>query len=125
MAWHQYPAAFSESSKHQIVLCIARKKFEGTIQAMRTTVTLDPDVEKLIRDEMHRTRQSFKKTLNDAIREALGKSDLPSNQAKFVVKSRPMGLLPGIDPANLAHLASDIEVDRFRRTTHRIHEKLK
>ncbi len=70
------------------------------MREMRTTVTLDPDVEKLIRDKMHRSRQSFKKTLNDAIREALGKSDLPSNQAKFVVRSRPMGLLPGIDPAD-------------------------
>ena len=89
------------------------------MRTMKTTVTLDPDVEQLIRDKMHRTRQSLKKTLNDAIREALGKSNLPSNRAKFVVKSRPMGLLPGIDPADLTHLDTDIEVDRFRRTANR------
>ena len=92
---------------------------------MRTTVTLDPDVEKLIRDKMHRSRQSFKMTLNDAIRKSLGKSNLPSNRTKFVVKSRPMGLLPGIDPADLTHLDTDIEVDRFRRTVRRLREKLK
>ena len=86
---------------------------------MRTTVTLDPDVEQLIRDKMHRSRQNFKQTLNDAIRKALGKSNLPSNQVKFVVKSRPMGLLPGIDPADLTHLDTDIEVDRFRRAANR------
>lgn len=95
------------------------------MRTMRTTVTLDPDVEKLIRDEMHRTRQSFNKTLNDAIRKALGTSNLPSNRAKFSVKSRPMGLLPGIDPADLTHLYTDIEVDQFRRTARRMREKLK
>ena len=92
---------------------------------MRTTVTLDPDVEKLIRDKMHRSRQSFKMTLNDAIRNALGKSKLPSTQTKFVVASRPMGMLPGIDPADLSDLDTDIEVDRFRRTTRRMRGKLK
>ena len=93
--------------------------------AMRTTVTLDPDVEKLIRDKMHRSRQGFKMTLNDAIRKALGKSNLTPNRAKFVVASRPMGVLPGIDPADLTNLDTDIEVDRFRRTTRRMKEKLK
>ena len=95
------------------------------MQAMRTTVTLDPDVAKLIRDKMHCSRQSFKMTLNDAIRQALRKSNLPPNRAKFVVASRPMGMLPGIDPADLTDLDTDIEVDRFRRTTHRMREKLK
>ena len=31
---------------------------------MRTTVTLDPDVERLLREAMHRSRLSFKETLN-------------------------------------------------------------
>ena len=95
------------------------------MRSMRTTVTLDPDVEKLIRDKMHRSRQSFKMTLNDAIRNALGKSNLPSNRAKFVVKSRAMGVLPGIDPADLADLDTDIEVDRFKVTTRKLRENLK
>lgn len=95
------------------------------MRAMRTTVTLDPDVEKLIRDKMHRSHQGFKMTLNDAIRKALGKSKLPANRAKFVVASRPMGVLPGIDPADLTNLDTDIEVDRFRRTTRRMKENLK
>ena len=95
------------------------------MRAMRTTVTLGPDVEQLIRDKMHRSRQSFKMTLNDAIRKALGKSNLPANRPKFVVASRPMGMLPGIDPAELTDLDTDIEVDRFKRTTRRMKEKLK
>lgn len=38
---------------------------------MRTTVTLDRDVEELIRREMHRRRVSFKKVVNDGLRLAL------------------------------------------------------
>jgi hypothetical protein len=36
---------------------------------MRTTVTLDPDTEQLIRRRMRERGQSFKDALNDAIRE--------------------------------------------------------
>jgi hypothetical protein len=38
---------------------------------MRTTVTLDPDVEELIRREMHQRRVSFKQAVNDGLRLAL------------------------------------------------------
>lgn len=34
----------------------------------RKTVTLDPDVELLLRDAMQRRRQSFKEALNQAVR---------------------------------------------------------
>jgi len=36
---------------------------------MRTTVTLDPDVEQLLRERMEAKGVSFKQALNDAIRE--------------------------------------------------------
>lgn len=39
--------------------------------AMRTTVTLDPDVEMLLKDAAHRSGKPFKATLNDAIRAGL------------------------------------------------------
>jgi len=39
---------------------------------MRTTVTLDEDVERLLREAMHRSRRGFKETLNLAIRAGLG-----------------------------------------------------
>ena len=37
---------------------------------MRTTVTLDPDAEALIRERMRRRGVSFKQALNDAVRES-------------------------------------------------------
>jgi len=39
---------------------------------MRTTVTLEPDTELLLRDEAARTGASFKDVLNQAVRRALG-----------------------------------------------------
>lgn len=38
---------------------------------MRTTVTLDPDVEQLLKDAAYRSGRPFKTTLNDAIRAGL------------------------------------------------------
>lgn len=40
---------------------------------MRTTVTIDPDTEHLLREEAIRTGSSFKEVLNQSIRQALAK----------------------------------------------------
>jgi len=57
---------------------------------MRTTVTLDPDVERLIRDAMQERDISFKEALNEAARIGLaGKGPKPAK--RFVQKSFRMG----------------------------------
>ncbi len=38
---------------------------------MRTTITLDPDVERLLKDAMHQRDTSLKQVVNDALRVAL------------------------------------------------------
>ena len=78
---------------------------------MRTTVTLDKDVEQMLRSAMHRSRQSFKATLNSALRLGLTAKPVQARRANFVVKARSMGLRPGIDPASLNKLADDLEAD--------------
>ena len=78
---------------------------------MRTTVTLDKDVEHLLRTDMHRTRRSFKEALNSAVRASLAGPPAQARRRPFVVNSRPMGLLPGIDPSSLNTLADDLETD--------------
>ena len=65
---------------------------------MRTTVTLDEDVERMLREAMHRSRSGFKQTLNTAIRAGLSVR-APSDRSPFVVKPRPLGLRAGFDPA--------------------------
>ena len=44
---------------------------------MRTTVTIDPDTEALLKEETARTGQSFKVVLNQSIRRALGPRTAP------------------------------------------------
>ena len=81
---------------------------------MRTTVTLDADVEQLLRDAMHENRQSFKETLNQAIRTGLSRSDgYRPEDAPFVIRARRMGLRAGIDPGRLNELADELEVEAF------------
>jgi hypothetical protein len=78
---------------------------------MRTTVTLDQDVVGMLRDAMHRTRRSFKETLNASLRMALGGRPSPAPAKPFVVRARRMGLRAGLDPGALNKLADELEVD--------------
>ena len=81
---------------------------------MRTTVTLDKDVERLLRDTMHKRRSSFKETLNQALRLGLAGTSPATEPAKpFVVKARALGLKAGLDPAGFNRLSDDLEVDVF------------
>ncbi len=87
---------------------------------MRTTVTLDPDVERLLHDVMRQTGQGFKTTLNQAIRQGLAEIAPARDEEPFVVESEPMGLRPGIDPTKLQDLADEIEVQAFLNLTRRL-----
>lgn len=84
---------------------------------MRTTVTLDKDVERLLREAMHRSRSSFKETINAAIRTGLSRKSAGTTPPPFVVQARPMGLRPGLDPASLNKLADELEVEAFLAKT--------
>ena len=83
------------------------------IAAVRTTVTIDPDVERLVREAMHRTRKSFKETLNAAIRAGLSSRPKTATRKPFKVKARPMHLRPGLDAGSLNKLSDELEVDAF------------
>ena len=87
---------------------------------MRTTVTLESDVERLIREKMHRSRKSFKKTLNDAVRQALLSETGQVKKNPFVVEAHSMGNMPGIDPATLSDLDTDLEVERYQEVTKKL-----
>ena len=80
---------------------------------VRTTVTLDKDVERMLRDAMHRSRTSFKKVLNAAIRDGLAGKRTARRKIPYTVRPKAMGLRAGIDPASLNKLADDLEVEAF------------
>ena len=74
---------------------------------MRTTVTLDPDVEKLLRRAVRERGQSFKKVLNSAIRHGLTHRLKPK---RFRQKSFDMGPpAPGVNLTKALQLAAHLE----------------
>ena len=78
---------------------------------MRTTVTLDPDTEQLIKREVARRHLSFKRVLNDAIRRGLA-GPTAGSEAAVAVTSFDSEYQPGVDRLRLQQLADDMEVDR-------------
>ena len=82
---------------------------------MRTTVTLEPDVEKLLHESQQRGRKSFKQALNEALRRGLKGVDV--EETAFEVVARPLGLRVGIDPAQLHDLDDELEIEEFLRKT--------
>ena len=83
---------------------------------MRTTVTLDRDLERILRETAVRTRRPFKKVLNDLLRSAVESQSPRADVEPFVVQSRPMGLRAGIDPTGFNRLADDLEAEAFLET---------
>ncbi len=79
---------------------------------MRTTVTLDPDVEALIKDLMRERGLSFKEAVNQAVRAGLA----PSRRGK---RSRTQTFRMGFDPSvpwdQALRLAGELEDEELTR----------
>lgn len=77
---------------------------------MRTTVTLDPDTEQIVRRRMRERGQTFKQALNDVIRN--GAASAPSETFRTATASM------GVSQVNLdraLQLAADLEDDELIR----------
>lgn len=73
---------------------------------MRTTVTLDDDVEKALRRAAGERGTSFKVTINEVLRAGLSTEHRPR---PYEVPSRAMGVRPGLDLDRALALAGDLE----------------
>jgi hypothetical protein len=73
---------------------------------MRTTVTLDPDTEQIIRARMQAKGLSFKRALNDAIREAAA----DRAREPFSTPVHDLGIA-SVDITKAVQLAADLEDD--------------
>lgn len=78
---------------------------------MRTTLTLDPDVARLLTEEAHRERKPFKQVVNEAIRKGLAPSTAAARQGVFRVRPHRTSLRPGIDVASFNKLVDELEDD--------------
>ncbi len=83
---------------------------------MRTTITIDPDVEQLIRDTMQKSRKSFKEIINQSLRKALSSGNT-KQEPSFIIKARNLDLRVGIDAGSYNKLADDMEIDSFLKVS--------
>jgi hypothetical protein len=83
---------------------------------MRTTVTLDPDVQRLLKDAEHRSGRPFKQVLNDAVRNGLARTG-----AKTVPFKQPVFSLgrAKVDLTKATALAADLEDQDLIAASHR------
>ena len=76
---------------------------------MRTTLTLDPDVVQMLREEAHRRRKSFKEVVNDAVRRGLAPQARAEVRTPYRVQPHHTTLAAGLDPAGFNRLADELE----------------
>lgn len=76
---------------------------------MRTTLTLDDDVARLVEDAMHRDRHSMKVVINDALRRGL-LTAVNQPLPPYVASVHHSAVRPGIDDARLNQLADELGI---------------
>lgn len=85
---------------------------------MRTTVTLDPDVQALLKKTMRARDTSFKQALNDAVRQGLRPAGARGAVPPFVQRTFNLGL-PLVDLTKANALADELGdqdlIERMKR----------
>ena len=84
---------------------------------MRTTLTLDADVARLVDEAAHRARTSRKQGINDALRREL--SHRPSRREPYHLPVHEATLQPGLDLAGFNRLADELEDQAILATGNR------
>lgn len=86
--------------------------------SVRTTLTLDDDVARLVEDAVHRERSSMKAVVNEALRQALAVQD--ERQQPYRLTPHESGIRPGYDLSGFNRLADELEDEAiFDGTRHR------
>jgi hypothetical protein len=80
---------------------------------MRTTVTLEPDVEAKLRATMRERGVSFKVALNEAVRAGL--AGPPPTARRYRMPTGKLGVRPGINVDKALRLAAELEDEEIIR----------
>jgi RNase adaptor protein for sRNA GlmZ degradation len=82
---------------------------------MRTTLTLEPDVARQLRQQIAEKKLPLKRIVNDALRAGLSQTGKREKTARFTVEPHSFGFKPGIDRDKLGQLLDELEGDEFLR----------
>lgn len=85
---------------------------------MRTTLTLDDDVARLIDETMRRERRTMKDVVNQALRRSLAQEQ---EIEPYTIRVHHTALRPGIDPARMNQMADELEDEALVAKVHRDH----
>lgn len=84
------------------------------MSAMRTTLTLDPDVADRLKEMAKLSDKPFKTVVNDLLRRGLAvEAGRKPKRKRFVVRPHRAAFRPEVDPMKLNQLADDLEADAF------------
>lgn len=84
--------------------------------SVRTTLTLDEDVAKRLRERARRRGESFKEIVNETLRKGLSTGEKSSTPLpKFEVKPKACGFQTGVDVLRLNQLNDQLETEDFQR----------
>src|SRR5512139_3925135 len=87
--------------------------------SMRSTIKLDDDVAKALREQARRTGQSFKAVVNTTLRRGLTRGDRPTPRLpRFTVRPKACCFRTGVDPLRLNQLADELEMEAFEARRH-------
>ena len=76
---------------------------------VRKTLTIDDDVAQLLQEEVRRSGDTFKETVNDVLRKGLVARRNPPRRKKFVVKPLPLNTGLGTRYAKVEDLIEALE----------------
>lgn len=81
---------------------------------MRTTLTIDDETARRLKERAHRTRRSFKEVVNEALRSGLERG--PARPRRYRLKPAPLGgVRPGIDLDKALRLSDAMEDEGLAR----------
>jgi plasmid stability protein len=83
---------------------------------MRTTLTLDDDLARRLREKARRSGASFKEVVNAALRKGLLGGEKPSPRLpRFEVEPKACGFRSGVDVLRLNQLNDELSIEEFQR----------
>ena len=81
---------------------------------MRTTLTIEDDLARTLKERARLLDLPFKQVVNETLRRGLS-SAVREEPAPYQVVPRHSGFAPGVDPLKLNQLSDQLEVEEFLR----------
>jgi hypothetical protein len=85
---------------------------------MRTTLTLDDDLARRLKEVARQQRLPFKDVVNNLLRKGLAGQETARDSEPYRVDAFTSGFRPGVDPLRLNQLLDELDARRALEETH-------